>query len=120
MRETDQSTNTTLSKTEFRTLCNEVATEVPEIFGRKVWGQNPQMEKKTALLQHLLSKVQTKLGFFPTGFPAHEGKTPKETAYFSSFTNICNVLTHFGKVAINYDCEGTITEELFNRVKELE
>lgn len=117
---TDLSSNTTLSKTEFRNLCNEVATEAPEIFGQKVWGQNPQMEKKTALLQHLLSKLEAKLRFFPTGFPAHEGETPEETTYLSSLANVCNVLTYFRQVAIDYDCVGTVTKELFNKVKELD
>src|SRR5436305_1470428 len=120
MKETDLSSNTTLSKTEFANLCNEVATEAPEILGQKVWGQNPQMEKKTLLLQHLLSRLEARLGFFPTGFPAHEGKTAEETAYLSALTNVCNVLTYFRKVVIDYDCVGTATEELFNKVKELE
>jgi hypothetical protein len=113
MRTTDQSSKTTLSERQFIALCNEVATEASE-----VWAQDPQLEQKTALLKRLQTRVQTKLVFFPTGFPAHEGKTPQETGYLSALDNVCNVLTYFGTVAIDFDCRDTIARELFDKVKE--
>ena len=97
--------NTTLSSRQFKALCNDVANEAPDL-----WEQNPQMDKRTVLLKHLLSKVKTKLGFFPTGV-THEQKTLQEAV-----TVVCNVLTNFRKIAIDYDCGGTIQEELFDKV----
>jgi hypothetical protein len=111
MGTTDQSSKTTLSERQFIALCNEVATEAPE-----VWAQDPKLEKKTALLKRLQTRVQTKLLFFPTGFYAHTGETPQETEYRSALDNVRNVLTYFGKIAIDFNCEDTITEELFNKV----
>ena len=113
MERKDQSIKATLSERQFVELCNDVATEASE-----VWALNPQLEKKTALLSRLQTRVQTKLLFFPIGFVAHEGKTPEETAYRSALDNVCNVLTYFGKVAIDFDCPETIARELFDKVRE--
>lgn len=113
METTDQSSKPTLSESEFIALCNEVAAEASE-----VWAQDPQLEKTTALLKRLQTRVQTKLDFFPIGFRAHEGKTLQETEYRSALDNVCNVLTYFGKVAIDFDCCDTIARELFKKAKE--
>lgn len=115
MKTNPERINTTLSSRQFIAVCNEVANEAPDL-----WEQNPQMDKRTVLLKHLLSRVQAKLGVFPTGFPAHEGKTLQETEYLSALTAVCSVLTNFRKIAIDYDCVGTIQEELFDKVPKLE
>jgi hypothetical protein len=112
MRRKNQNTSQALSKRQFIAICNEIAIEAPEI-----WERNPQIEKKTALLKRLLLKVAAKMGVELNGFPPYLGATPQETAYLSSLAAVCNTLTSFGRSPVDYDCIGTITEELFNKVK---
>src|SRR6266481_6283231 len=52
MERKDQSIKATLSERQFVELCNDVATEASE-----VWALNPQLEKKTALLSRLQTRV---------------------------------------------------------------
>lgn len=56
MRKRNQNISQTLSKRQFITLCNEVAMETPEI---RI--QTSEIERKTALLKRLLSKVAAKM-----------------------------------------------------------
>jgi hypothetical protein len=114
MRRTEQNISQALSKPQFITLCNEVAIEAAEM-----WGHSPEIAERTALLKRLLSKVAAKMGVTLHGFPPHLGATPEETSYLSSLAAVCDTLTSFRRVPIDYDCLGTITEELFNKVKDL-
>ena len=93
MRRRNQNISQTLSKRQFITLCNEVAMETPEIRG-----QSSEIERKTALLKRLLSKVAAKMGVTLHGFPPHLGATSEETAYLSSLEAVCDTLTSFRRV----------------------
>jgi hypothetical protein len=114
MKRSSKSISHTLSKRQFTMLCNEVAMEA-----RDLWGQSPEIAEKIVLLKRLLSKVAARMGVTLHGFPPHLGATLQETSYLSSLAAVCDTLTSFRRAPIDCDCLGTITEELFNKVKDL-
>ena len=112
MRKKQKNSDRTLSERQFRILCNEVAAKA-----LKILETSPQLSKRVALVKYLLLEVQARLKVAPFSSPGVIGKTDEETTFFSAMESICNTLTNFKRISINYSCGGIIHEELLNKVE---